>query len=110
MNKDVRLNVTKFLASEYYPGSVGLKLTHDGIPCRLRGLIPLLRSKDPGFIRFLMTVLMALRRITVPPQPDIDSIKNPYTGTVDQDFARQYVKGFRRNLRKLKIYPKQLRG
>jgi hypothetical protein len=72
--KDHRLRVTSALSKNFL---LGKDLTYDGFPKRLKGFIPYLRSRSILEIRFIMTLLYSLRRITLPINPDLETVTSP---------------------------------
>lgn len=72
-----RLCVTRALSGSplYLKG-----VTYDGYPKKLCSLIPLIRRGEPKDLRYVMTILTSLRRITLPVNPEIETITSPSTG------------------------------
>jgi hypothetical protein len=74
--KEHRLKVMHFLENR---SSQGHGLTHDGIPLRLSGFAKYLRNKNALEIKFLLTLLYSLRRITLPLNPNLETVTSPGT-------------------------------
>lgn len=88
-----RLNVLQFLAGESQQGP---GLTHDGIPKKLKGLIPYIRINNKDSfkeIKFIITLLYSLRRFHLPLQPEIETVTSPSKAGY-YEWIFKYLPGF----------------
>lgn len=90
--KECRLQVTRYLSGK--PLIVG-PVSHGGIPRKLKGLIPFIARREE--LKFIMTVLFSMRRITLPLDPDFENITSPSRGQ-DYQELKTYIPGFTRSL------------
>ena len=120
--KEHRLQVMHYLEGR---SSLNNGLTHDGIPLRLGDFIEFLRKKERNEIRFLLTLLFSLRRITLPLDPDLETVTSPYQGqdlhrilkhipsfskALSRKLSRKYKLGFKLNFPEWKEYHLSTKG
>lgn len=89
-----RLKVLQYLSGNY---QIGAGLTHDGLPKKLYGLIPLIRSWSILEIRYTLTLLYSLRRFNLPLQPKLETITSPSSAGYFE-WIFKYIPGFSKAL------------
>lgn len=99
--KQARLSVTRYLSKQPLGCSEVVKLTYDGLPVRLMDLIPYIRVGNVPELRYILTLLYSLRRITLPPEPDLETVTSKSTAT-DLSFTIAAIPKFTKALSKLK--------
>jgi len=99
-----RLRVYQYLSG--FKQEKDKSLTYDGLPKKLKTLIPLIREGKPLNLRFISTLLYSLRRFNLPLDPKISSITNESEA---QDYSRifKYTIPFIKKL--IRITPKSFR-